>query len=41
MVDKLPNDADKYLIGDIDEALDKEEVIPTCSDLFLRIFLAP
>ena len=41
MGEKVTNSTEKLPIDCIDEALDKEEVIPTCSDLFLRIFLAP
>ena len=34
MGDKLPNGADKLPIDRIDGALEKEEGLPTCSELF-------
>ena len=41
MVDRLLNGVDKFPIGSIDGAIDKEEGLPTHSELFSIIFFSP
>ena len=38
---KLPIGAEKFPIGSIDGAIDKEEGLPTHSELFSIIFFSP